>query len=195
MNGGTLNLNNAAQTIENLSGAGGTINLALGHTLTSAAAGNTAYSGTIAGQGALVIANAFTLALNGTNLYTGGTTVNAGVLEVGGSILGDVTVASAGGLKLDNAAALASGATLNLAASPAAGTVILNFTGTQSIFALYFGAASQAPGTWGGLGSLAQHEDAAFTGTGWLSVVPEPASIIALAVGMVSLLGMRRRRS
>lgn len=174
VNGGTLNLNNAAQTIENLSGTGGTINLALGHTLTTAAVANTVYSGSIDGQGALTIANAFTLALNGVNSYSGGTNVNAGTLEVGGSIKGNVTVAGSAFLKLNNSSALDSGATVNLAASPAAGTVKLDFSGTQTIKSLNFGAADKAQGTWGAIGSGADHENAAFTGTGKLLVTFGP---------------------
>jgi autotransporter-associated beta strand protein len=172
VNGGTLNLNNAAQTIENLNGTGGTINLALGHTLTSAPGADSAYSGTIAGQGALALTYAYTLALNGTNTYTGGTTVSAGTLAVGGSIKGNVTVGGAGVLKLNNASAMESGATINLAASPAAGAVNLNFTGTQLIKALKFGTISKEPGTWGSLSSTAQHKNAAFTGTGLLDIAP-----------------------
>jgi autotransporter-associated beta strand protein len=186
VNGGTLNLNNTAQTIENLSGSGGTINLASGHTLTTAAAGNTAYAGSIAGDGGLAIANAYTLALSGINTYTGGTAVNAGTLEVGGSIKGSVTVAAAASLKLDNAAALDTAATLTLADVPAAGTVNLSFIGAQSILGLNFGATAQALGTWGALGSGAIHESAAFTGTGLLLVNGGDTEPPTISIGAAS---------
>jgi fibronectin-binding autotransporter adhesin len=98
VNGGTLNLNNAAQTIENLSGTAGTINLASGHTLTSAAAGSTTYSGVIAGLGSLdFTGGASTLTLAGANTYSGATTVSSGRFRgaTGGSCANTtITVAS-----------------------------------------------------------------------------------------------------
>jgi len=60
---------------------------------------------------------------------------------------------------------MSASADLTLDASPAAGTVDLNFSGTQTINALYFGATAKAQGTWGAIGSSAAHQDAAFTGT------------------------------
>jgi len=109
------------------------------------------------------------IVLSGVNTYTGPTTNTVGTLEISGSIKGDVTV-TGGILKLDTAATLASTATLYLASAPAAGTVNLAFSGTQPINALYYGATQKASGTWGATGSGATHQDAAFTGTGILSV-------------------------
>ena len=119
------------------------------------AAGNTGtFSGQIndtVGKIALIKTSTGVLTLSGINGYTGGTTINGGTLEVSGSIIGNVTDTAV--LKLDNNTALASGATLILAASPAAGAVNLNFTGTQTVNALYYGAAPASSGTWGGTGS------------------------------------------
>ncbi|YBV98453.1 autotransporter-associated beta strand repeat-containing protein [Phyllobacteriaceae bacterium JZ32] len=63
-------------------------------------------SGAITGDGGLTKAGAGTLVLAGDNSYAGGTTVSAGVLQVGdggtsGSITGDVTVAGGAELKVD----------------------------------------------------------------------------------------------
>ena len=84
VNGGTLNLNNPAQSIENLTGTGGTINLASGHTLTIGPVANGTFSGSIAGAGSLIkantTANSFSLTLSGANSYSGSTAVNAGKL-------------------------------------------------------------------------------------------------------------------
>ena len=80
VNGGALNLNNAAQTIENLTGTGGTITLGTGHTLTTTAAASGTYSGTISGAGALTKTDANNLTLSGPNNYTGATTIGAGAL-------------------------------------------------------------------------------------------------------------------
>ena len=135
------------------------------------------FSGVIrntAGTLAITKIGAGTLTLSGASTYTGGTTISAGTLEVSGSIAGNVTN-TAGVLQLDNNSALAASATLALAASPA-GAVNLNFlSGYQNVSALYFGAVAQAQGTWGALGNAsAQHQNAAFTGTGLLNVSGAP---------------------
>jgi autotransporter-associated beta strand protein len=122
-----------------------------------------------------------TLTLSGANTYTGLTTINAGTLDgsVSGSIPGNVTVNS-GILKLDNTSAMSSGATLTLASSPAAGAVNLNFYGTQTLSALYFGTTRKAAGTWAASG--ANHNNTAFTGSGILNVTTGPASITAVSL-------------
>src|SRR5258706_5447576 len=74
---------------------------------------------------------------------------------------------------------MASGATLALAASPGAGAVNLNFSGTQTISALYFGTTQKAAGTWAASG--ATHNNAAFSGSGILNVTTGPASITTLS--------------
>ena len=90
---GTFDLNNFNQTVGDLSGSGA---IALGTgTLTAGGAASTAFSGAIGGGGALIKAGAGTLSLTGANNYTGGTTINAGILQLGnggagGSIVGDV---------------------------------------------------------------------------------------------------------
>ena len=133
------------------------------------------FSGTInsgVGSVALTKTGSGTFTLNGSgSSYTGGTTISAGTLEggVSSSIPGNVNN-TGGTLKLDNAAAMASSAALTLASAPAAGAVNLNFSGTQTIAALNFGATSKAQGTWGATGSGAAHQNAAFTGPGLLNV-------------------------
>lgn len=130
-------------------------------------------------NGGLTKSGLGTMHLDTVNTYSGGTTVSAGTLEggVASSIPGNVT-ATAGILKLDDASALASGATLTLAGSPSAGAVNLNFSGTQTISALYFGTTRKAAGTWAASG--ASHNNAAFAGSGILNVTTGPASSIAV---------------
>jgi autotransporter-associated beta strand protein len=96
VNGGTLNLNNPVQTIENLSGAGGIINLGAGHTFTVNSVANSTFSGVIAGPGAFTKSSTFTQTLAGASTYTGATTISAGTLEVSGSITGTSKVDVAG---------------------------------------------------------------------------------------------------
>jgi hypothetical protein len=106
--------------------------------------------------------------LSAANTYTGPTTNTIGTLEISGSIKGDVTV-TGGTNQLDNTTALAATATLTLPTTPAAGMVNLNYSGTQTIKALYFGATQKPSGSWGAIGSSATHQDAAFTGAGILN--------------------------
>ncbi len=83
ISGGTLNLNNSAQTIGSLAGPGGTINLGSGHTLTDNQTITSAFAGALAGSGSFVKSGAGALVLNGTDTYTGTTTVSGGTLQFG----------------------------------------------------------------------------------------------------------------
>lgn len=124
--------------------------------------------------------------LSGNNTYSGGTFVNAGVTDVrvdGGLGTGDVTVTNGATLKLSQGTANAyinSQATLRLIG--AAPVVNLDFTGApNTIKGLSFGGVPQAAGTWGAIGSGADHESAFFTGTGMLNVTsggtaPQPVT-------------------
>jgi autotransporter-associated beta strand protein len=93
VNGGTLTLNNAAQTIENFNGTGGTVALGTGHVLTTEPVANATFAGTITGAGGLTKANTSTniasLTLTGNNTYTGPTTIT------GGSIVANATTGQA----------------------------------------------------------------------------------------------------
>ncbi|MBP7948376.1 MAG: autotransporter-associated beta strand repeat-containing protein [Verrucomicrobiales bacterium] len=106
VDGGILNLNNAAQTIKGLAGIGGTIHLSAGHVLTSDPVSSTTCASTISGPGGLTRLNADatnrTLTLTGANTYDGITTVAKGIIAVGsatalGSTTGDTDVQATGG--------------------------------------------------------------------------------------------------
>ena len=73
----------AAQTLNNLSGSGSVDNGGYALTLNNTAASE--FSGVISGEGALVKNGNETLTLSGANVYTGGTTINAGTLKVAGA--------------------------------------------------------------------------------------------------------------
>jgi autotransporter-associated beta strand protein len=76
-----------------LSGALGTSN----RTLTLTGAGNVSITNTISGNGAILKAGEGTLTLNGTNTYTGSTTVTAGTLTLNGGF-NNSSVTVSGGL-------------------------------------------------------------------------------------------------
>jgi outer membrane autotransporter protein len=92
--GATFDLNNFAQSIGSLAGAGsvtlGTAALTTGNNNTS-----TDFSGVISGLGGLTKVGTGTQTLSGDNTYSGGTTISTGTLQLGnggtsGSIVGDV---------------------------------------------------------------------------------------------------------
>ena len=83
--GATLALNNFNQTVGSLAGAG---SVTLGSATLTAGGNNTSttFSGIIGGTGGLTKVGTGTLILSGANTYTGATNVNAGTLQVNGSI-------------------------------------------------------------------------------------------------------------
>jgi fibronectin-binding autotransporter adhesin len=88
------------ETIGSLAGVGpmGGVNLNA-NTLTTGAAGSTSFGGSISGSaGALTKVGATTFTLAGANTYTGATTINAGRLDVNGSVTSNVTVNAPGTL-------------------------------------------------------------------------------------------------
>ena len=101
--GATLDISQAtAETLQDLNGAAGSI-VALGsHALTVGTADSTVFAGAITDGGiaggtggSLIKVGSGTLALTGTNTYTGGTTITAGVLQLGmsstsGSVVGNI---------------------------------------------------------------------------------------------------------
>lgn len=166
-----------------------TITLGKSVNVTNVSSGTVTFAGPISetAPSGLTTLGAGTVILSATNTYSGGTIVGAGTLDIAatGSILGNVQVTNGAVLQLDNTNALAAAARLTLDASPSASTVNLNFTGTQNISALYFGATQQAAGTWGAVGSGAANPNAAFTGSGLLNIpvgVPCSQTNVALSV-------------
>jgi autotransporter-associated beta strand protein len=98
---------NGNETIASLQGggtSGGNVVIASGQTLTVAETGSITFSGAISGDGGLAKSGSGTLTLDGTNIYTGTTTVNAGTLALsGGNAIADtatVTLANTAGVQL-----------------------------------------------------------------------------------------------
>jgi hypothetical protein len=171
-----IGANNASGTFAGISSDGGsgdalsinkigtgtqTFSLQLGH-----------HGTTTCSAGELVI-DTTSANVNGTgNFVTGGT---LDIASTSTSIVGNTTV-SGGTLELDNNTALASTSTLTITAP---GAVYLNYSGTQTVSALYFvnNQSIQAEaGTWGAVGSSAAHQSGSFSGTGILNVTSGPAT-------------------
>ena len=161
----------------------------------SVTTGNTlTLSGAISGNGSLTkIGTGSATLSNGTNSYIGGTVVSTGNLRAtasGALGTGSVTIAAGAALGLstgvtnpnfidDLASVLLNGSTsrLNLA-----------FTGTETVGALTINGAAFGPGTYG------TADNAQLTGTGTLTVVPEPSTYVMLigAMGMMALVVRRK---
>jgi|GEM_PF-1340545 len=115
----------ASDTIASLAGAG---NVTLGSfTATLSDNTSTTFSGVMSGTGTLVKQGTGTFTLSGPNSYTGATTVNAGTLNVTGSLSDSTAVAVASG------ATYALGASDTIGSLAGAGSVTLgSFTSTLS---------------------------------------------------------------
>ena len=102
--GATFNLNNFAETIGSLSGAGN-VTLGTGRLTTGGNNTSTTYSGIMSGTGGLTKAGTGIFTFSGANTYTGATVINAGTLQVaGGAAIADtsaVSLANVAGTTLD----------------------------------------------------------------------------------------------
>ena len=142
VNGGTLDLNSFNLTMSSINGAGGIVSLGSA-TLTVNNTGTDVYSGLIQGTGSLSKLGPGTLTLSGNNSYSGGTTINAGILEIGA----DVNLGSAsGGLTFNG------GTLQTLASFSTARATTLNAAG--GIFEPNAGTTLTAAGTISGIGGL-----------------------------------------
>lgn len=152
LNSGTaFDLNGFDQSVNNLSGAG---NVTLGantlteNTLTENTAGTVTYGGVISGTGAVTAAGTGTWILTGDNNWTGGTTNDSGVLQLGsggttGGITGDIT--NNGALVVNRSSALTLGGAID-------GTGMLTQSGTGET--TLSGANSYSGGTTVSAGTL-----------------------------------------
>ncbi|HBO45695.1 MAG TPA: hypothetical protein DD670_17565 [Planctomycetaceae bacterium] len=195
--GGTLR---AAETFTTelpitLTGVGGNANVdTVGYAVT--------FSGGLSGEGGLNKFGAGTLTLDGTNTYTGDTTVSAGSLALAstGALLLDInsggdstSILGAGAIALDGTLVfdVKDVATLGdwnvLAVNTLAETYGGGFTVKFAVDSGTFAATETSLGVW--TYNLASLGVATFTeSTGVLSVVPEPGPLFLLSVGLLTLL-------
>jgi autotransporter-associated beta strand protein len=183
----TVSLGAANRTITN--STTGTATRTFSNTISSTG-GGLAFAGT-GGSGGIV--------LSAANSYSGGTTISGGKLIAshdGAFGSGNVSL-TAGSVTLT----LQSGATSNYIADSATlslvntDTINLSFSGSDTVAALVVDGVSQGPGTYG---AGATNPDSAFTGAGFIVVVPEPATLMMLVLGgglLASIQRVRGKRS
>ena len=137
INGGGLDVSlvNTSASIGTLQGASGTtVNLGSKILTVTSTTGTASFAGVISGTGSFIKAGSGTLTLSGINTYTGGTTINAGILALSGvgELYPSGIVIDGGGLDIslvNTSASIgtlqgASGTTINL------GSKILTVTST-----------------------------------------------------------------
>ncbi|MDQ6913303.1 MAG: PEP-CTERM sorting domain-containing protein [Verrucomicrobiota bacterium] len=182
----------------------GTITLNGTAQLTSASTGTgtVTFSNAISGAGGLVKVGTGPVTLSGTgNSFAGGTLINVGTLIVtkdGGLGTGNVSL-TASGVTLtlqsgatndyinDNASiSIVNGATANLnyasASTDIVNGIILN------------GVAQTVQGTYGSSTSGAMFQSAFFSGTGTLTLIPEPATYMLIGLGALVCAQQFRRK-
>jgi autotransporter-associated beta strand protein len=155
-----------------------------------------------------------TLILNGSNSFSGGTTINGGTIRLSGATaslgIGEVVVKSANLMFAGASAkltiqtgvlnAIANTATLSLAGGNLFGFADDGYLDLESgvneiVGALFLGGIAQLPGTYGSTVSGATFQnDEYFSGMGILTVIPEPGSAGIMIAGAGVLVGLNRRR-
>jgi autotransporter-associated beta strand protein len=146
--------------------------------------------------------------LTNANTYSGGTVVNGGTLRASGAAAtfgtGDVRVRNflnaRAAIDAGVANAIADSATLFLEGGGAAGTADIGFMSLgagidEIVGSLVLGGVTQTQiGTYGSTASAATFQsDEFFSGTGVVSLVPEPTSLALVGIGALGLLARRRR--
>lgn len=192
--GGNLTINSSGANSLTISGATGVNNVG---TIThiGSGAGSSLISAVIGSNVTGVIQNSSTstLTLGGANAYAGPTTVTLGTLATNATGTfgsSSLTVASGAKLTLGNAASFGDLATLTFASTSTASSINLNFSGADTLGAVYdsITATYLASGTYTASELNTAFASSVFAGTGSFSVsaVPEPSTFAALG-GVLAL--------
>ncbi|MCM7587698.1 autotransporter outer membrane beta-barrel domain-containing protein [Enterobacter chuandaensis] len=156
--GTTLDLNGFDQQVSNLNGSGN-VTLGAGDLTVNTQTGPVTYGGLISGTGGVTTEGAGTWILTGANTWTGGTTITAGILQLGdGGTSGSladasaVTVNSGATLAFNRSDALALGNTI-----AGAGNVVQKGSGATTLSGTntYSGSTTVTAGTLNAAGASA----------------------------------------
>ena len=223
VNGGTLNLNNSAQTVSSLSGSGGTINFGTGHTLTLNQIGPSTLVSALGGAGNLNFTGGGTATLSGggggsgTFTASGGSTYQLGAnsglpssanltltggnLSLGGytQTLGTLTL-GAGVSTIDFGAGASTLVFAAITGQTWSGALTISNYTAASGESLKFGTdSSSVTGGYLSAISFSGYSPSGATVTGGFvvpagSAIPEPSTYAALAGALALLIALRRRR-
>ena len=173
LNGGTLQAAGAIDLIAAVTTPGfvrrTTVNVLSGGAIIDTQSFNASISESLrdgGGGGGLTKAGLGTLTLTGANTYTGNTTINAGTLEVSGSLAStNIAVSATTTLVLLNTTCLSTNAVLSYAVGA---TNTLNYSGTQTVHAIYINGFPKPAGVY--------HSGncPVLTGSGWLQTLYSP---------------------
>jgi autotransporter-associated beta strand protein len=150
-----------------------------------------------------VIQNSSTssMTFGGANAYSGPTTVSLGTLATNATGTfgsSSVTVANGAKLTLGNAASFGDLSTLTFASTSAASSVNLNFTGADTLGAVYDSVTATylAAGTYTASQLNSAFASSVFAGTGsfTVSAIPEPSTYAVIFGGMALTGGIWRSR-
>jgi len=148
-NGGVLDLGTTSQTVGAVTFAGGVVQNG-GLTGTSFNGQSGTVSASLSGTGALSKTTAGTLAVTGSNSYSGGTTVSSGSLQIG-----NANALGTGGLTVNGGSLDLNGNSATVSAfSGAGGTVTNTVPGTSVLASVVSGTSTYAGNVMDGAGSV-----------------------------------------
>jgi len=153
------------------------------------------WAGAISGGGTLDKQGTGTLVIGAQNTFSGNITVTGGTLQTNATgTLGtaDISVLSGQTLTLGNSLSLDSTSALTFDLTS---IINLNYSGAMSIADLGRGATFIDDGTYTASQLNAFFGGSNFSGSGSITVVPEPRSLLLLGAGLLVLIMRRRNRA